>query len=106
MDIFCFSDLAVERVALTHNNQFRRVFYNESNDAQELHLSILQGVQDRYETPFFNALINYSKNPMGVFHALPISRGSSLTHSHWIKDMFHFYGKSLPPIWSGLSSAS
>jgi arginine decarboxylase len=59
---------------------------------QELHLSILQGVQARYETPFFTALVNYSKNPMGVFHALPISRGSSLTHSHWIKDMFHFYG--------------
>lgn len=119
LDIFCFSDLPVERVALTHNNQFSRVFYNESNDAQvrscrtsqldteltdslticspifllqELHLSILQGVQARFETPFFNALVNYSKNPMGVFHAMPISRGASLTHSHWIKDMFNFYG--------------
>jgi hypothetical protein len=68
---------------------------------QELHLSILQGVQARFETPFFNALVNYSKNPMGVFHAMPISRGASLTHSHWIKDMFNFYGtfaRALSPL--------
>lgn len=95
LDVFSFSDLPVERVALAHHSEFRRVFYNEGGDAQELHLCILQGITDRYSTPFFSALKSYSRNPTGVFHALPISRCSSLNHSHWIKDMLHFYGRNI-----------
>ena len=41
----------------------------------ELHLNILRGVEARNKTPFFTALVNYSKQPTGVFHAMPISRG-------------------------------
>ncbi len=58
----------------------------------ELHLSILQGVAERYRTPFFSALKEYSQRPTGVFHALPISQGKSIVNSHWIKDMVDFYG--------------
>ena len=58
----------------------------------ELHLSILHGVAERYRTPFFSALKQYSHRPTGVFHALPISQGKSIVNSHWIKDMVGFYG--------------
>eukprot|EP01087_Luapelamoeba_hula_P009448 TRINITY_DN2435_c0_g1_i1.p1 TRINITY_DN2435_c0_g1~~TRINITY_DN2435_c0_g1_i1.p1 ORF type:complete len:1107 (-),score=210.86 TRINITY_DN2435_c0_g1_i1:21-3341(-) len=95
VDIFAFSDLPVEHIAMMRNNDFRRVFYNQNGDIQELHLSILQGVKERFDTPFFSALIEYARHPMGVFHALPISRGSSLFHSHWIKDMLQFYGRNI-----------
>ena len=61
----------------------------------ELHLNILRGVQARNKSPFFTALVEYSKQPTGVFHAMPISRGKSITRSHWIQDMGAFYGPNI-----------
>ena len=61
----------------------------------ELHLAILDGVNDRYETPFFNNLKKYAQRPIGTFHALPIARGKSVFRSNWIRDMGHFYGTNL-----------
>jgi len=58
-------------------------------------MNVLRGVEARYESPFFTALRNYSKQPTGVFHALPISRGKSITKSHWIYDMGDFYGMNI-----------
>ena len=49
----------------------------------------------RYKTPFFTALKEYSKQPTGVFHAMPISRGKSISRSHWIQDMGAFYGPNI-----------
>jgi len=65
------------------------------NRALELHLSILDGLEARYRTPFFSALRSYSHRPTGVFHALPISRGKSIVNSHWIRDMVDFYGLNI-----------
>ncbi|MCB0769997.1 MAG: aminotransferase class I/II-fold pyridoxal phosphate-dependent enzyme [Flavobacteriales bacterium] len=73
---------------------FRRIFYR-SEDLQELHLTILRGIRERFETPFFTALKEYSKKPMGVFHAMPISRGNSVFKSRWIHDFGEFYGRNL-----------
>ena len=61
----------------------------------ELHLSILEGVQDRYDTPFFDNLKKYAQRPIGTFHALPIARGKSVFRSDWIRDMGEFYGTNL-----------
>ena len=61
----------------------------------ELHLAILEGVQDRYDTPFFNNLKKYAQRPIGTFHALPIARGKSIFKSDWIRDMGEFYGPTL-----------
>jgi len=55
----------------------------------------MEGVKRRFVAPFFMALKSYAKHPTGVFHALPISRGASLTHSHWAKDMLAFYGENI-----------
>ena len=91
LDIYLVTDRSVEDVASTVTHSCRRVFYNQE-DYLELHLNILKGVQERYQSPFFSALKKYSKQPTGVFHAMPISRGKSITKSHWIKDMAEFYG--------------
>jgi arginine decarboxylase len=61
----------------------------------ELHLAILEGVQDRYDTPFFNNLKKYAQRPIATFHALPIARGKSIFNSDWIRDMGEFYGPTL-----------
>ncbi|HNA34179.1 MAG TPA: ornithine decarboxylase, partial [Flavobacteriales bacterium] len=45
--------------------------------------------------PFFSALKEYSRKPMGVFHAMPISRGNSVFRSRWIQDLGDFYGRNL-----------
>jgi len=91
LDIYLVTDRSVEDVASTVTHSCRRVFYNQE-DYLELHLNILKGVQERYKSPFFSALKKYSRQPTGVFHAMPISRGKSITKSHWIKDMVEFYG--------------
>lgn len=73
---------------------FRRIFYRQE-DLQELHLIIHRGLEERYETPFFSALVKYSQQPTSVFHAMPISRGNSVYKSFWIRDFGEFYGRNL-----------
>jgi arginine decarboxylase len=72
----------------------RRVFY-QVEEPLELHLTILQGVAERFETPFFDNLKRYAQKPVGTFHALPIARGKSVFRSEWIRDMGDFYGPTL-----------
>jgi arginine decarboxylase len=72
----------------------RRVFYSVE-ELLELHLAILEGVQDRYDSPFFDNLKKYAQRPIGTFHALPIARGKSIFKSDWIRDMGEFYGANL-----------
>jgi len=94
LDLFKVTDDTFGSVSASNTRCFRRVFFRQE-DYSELHLSILKGVRERYETPFFSALREYSLKPTGVFHALPISRGKSITRSHWIQDMGRFYGKNI-----------
>jgi arginine decarboxylase len=91
VDLYLMTESAVEDLAGRLSHHFRRVFHAREG-ALELHLSILEGIAARYRTPFFSALRSYSQRPTGVFHALPISRGTSIVNSHWIKDMVDFYG--------------
>jgi arginine decarboxylase len=91
LDLYMVTDVSAEDIAGKLCENFNRVFYREEDD-RELHFSILQAVEERYQTPFFTALRVYSQQPTGVFHALPISRGKSILQSHWIRDMIQFYG--------------
>jgi len=94
LDVFLITDDPVRNLAGHTGRAFDRVFYTQE-DYLELHLSILRGIHDRYETPFFDALREYSHRPTGVFHAMPISRGKSIMKSHWIRDMGEFYGDNI-----------
>lgn len=94
LDMFKVTDETFGSVSASDSRYFRRVFYRQE-DYLELHLSILKGIHERYETPFFDALREYSHKPTGVFHALPISRGKSISKSHWIQDMGRFYGRNI-----------
>ncbi len=91
LDLYLMTEIAVEDMAGHLSHHFRRVFCAREG-SMELHLSILAGVAARYRAPFFEALRHYSHRPTGVFHALPISQGNSIVHSHWITDMIGFYG--------------
>ncbi|MEM6888435.1 MAG: ornithine decarboxylase [Pseudomonadota bacterium] len=94
LDAYLVTERSVEDIAGHDLGICRRVFYNQE-DFMELHLNILRGVQARFKTPFFTALTEYSKQPTGVFHAMPISRGKSISRSHWIQDMGAFYGPNI-----------
>jgi len=94
LDLYLVTDAAVEGIAGSVTQKFSRIFYQQE-DYLDLHLNILRGIQVRYQTPFFTALRKYSRQPTGVFHAMPISRGKSITKSHWIKDMVQFYGMNI-----------
>jgi arginine decarboxylase len=92
--VYLVTDVSVEEIAGRVPANCVRVFYQQE-DFFELHLNILRGVNMRYRTPFFTALKEYSRQPTGVFHAMPISRGKSVTKSHWIQDMGQFYGMNI-----------
>jgi arginine/lysine/ornithine decarboxylase len=95
LDIYLMSNRNVEEMAGNPEaNVARRIFYSVE-EILELHLSILEGVQDRYDTPFFDNLKKYAQRPIGTFHALPIARGKSIFKSDWIRDMGEFYGPNL-----------
>ncbi|WP_424990553.1 aminotransferase class I/II-fold pyridoxal phosphate-dependent enzyme [Fluviibacterium sp. S390] len=94
LDTYLVTDRSAETIAAMDLGGCRRVFYNQE-DFLELHLNILRGVNSRFKSPFFTALKEYSKQPTGVFHAMPISRGKSIARSHWIQDMGAFYGPNI-----------
>ncbi len=95
LDLYLVSNGRVEEIAGSPNaNAARRVFY-AVEELLELHLAILEGVQARFETPFFDNLKKYAQRPIGTFHALPIARGKSIFKSDWIRDMGEFYGPTL-----------
>jgi arginine decarboxylase len=95
LDLYIVSNRRVEELAGNPEaNVVRRVFYSVE-EPLELHLAILEGIQDRYETPFFDNLKKYTQRPIGTFHALPIARGKSIFKSDWIRDMGEFYGETL-----------
>ena len=95
LDLYLNTDRAVETLAGEKAAAaVRRIFY-AVEELLELHFAILEGVQARYDTPFFDNLKNYAQRPIGTFHALPIARGKSVFRSEWIRDMGEFYGINL-----------
>jgi arginine decarboxylase len=95
LDLYLVSNGRIEETAGSPEaNVVRRLFY-AVEELLELHLAILEGVQDRYDTPFFDNLKKYAQRPIGTFHALPIARGKSIFRSDWIRDMGEFYGPTL-----------
>src|SRR5262249_25463223 len=95
LDIYFLSDREPEKLAGDIRGAcIRRVFY-QVEEPLELHLSILDGIADRYNTPYFDNLQKYAQRPIGTFHALPVARGKSIFKSNWIRDMGQFYGLNL-----------
>jgi arginine decarboxylase len=95
LDIYLLTDRAVEKLAGSEEAApIRRIFHN-IEEVMEVHLAILDGVGERYDTPFFSNLKKYAQRPVGTFHALPIARGKSVFRSNWIRDMGQFYGTNL-----------
>lgn len=95
LDIYLLSDRRVEQLAGDPRAaMIRRVMY-QVEEPLELHLSVLEGIKARYDTPFFDNLKLYAQRPIATFHALPIARGKSVFRSPWIRDMGQFYGINL-----------
>jgi arginine decarboxylase len=94
LDIYYITDSSLTHLEDSTLKSFRRIFYR-MEDLQELHLTIISGINERFETPFYTALTEYSKKPTSVFHAMPISRGNSVFKSRWIGDFGDFYGRNV-----------
>ena len=94
LDTYYVTDTSLGHLKDSTIKGFRRIFY-QTEDIQELHLTIMRGIAERYTTPFFSALVEYSQKPTGVFHAMPISRGNSVFKSRWINDFGEFYGRNM-----------
>lgn len=94
LDVYYVTDTSLSKLKDSTLKCFKRIFY-QSEDIQEMHLTIIRGIAERYEAPFFSALVEYSQKPTGVFHAMPISRGNSVFKSNWINDFGDFYGRNL-----------
>ncbi|WNH08724.1 beta-eliminating lyase-related protein [Thalassobellus suaedae] len=94
LDVYYVTDTSLGHLKDSTLKGFRRIFY-QTEDIQELHLTIMHGIMERYNTPFFSALVEYSQKPTGVFHAMPISRGNSVFKSRWINDFGDFYGRNM-----------
>ncbi len=93
IDLYLMAGANIEDLAGALSRRFRRVFRRE--DQLELHLSLLRRVSHLYDTPFFAAIQDHARRPVGVFHALPVARGGSVVGSKWITDLADFYGLNL-----------
>jgi arginine decarboxylase len=94
IDHYLISEQSPTELPFDIRDHFSRVLFHV-NPFHDLHAAILNGVRDRFSTPFFDALQAYSRHSKGVFHALPLSRGSSVKGSPWIQDMLEFYGSNI-----------
>lgn len=88
------SEQSPMEMALHLRHYFDRILFHV-NPFHSMHVEILNGIRNRYYTPFFDALQAYGRQPKSVFHALPLSRGSSVKASPWIHDMLEFYGDNI-----------
>jgi len=95
LDIYLMSDRTAESIAGSVEAAPVRRMFHHVEEPMEVHLSILDGIRDRYETPYFDNLKKYAQRPIGTFHALPIARGKSVFRSNWIRDMGQFYGANI-----------
>ena len=95
LDLYFASNGWVEDIAVDPKAKVLRWIFYAVEDLLELHLAIIEGVQNRFETPFFDNLKKCTQRPIGTFHALPIVRGKSVFKSDWIRDMGEFYGPTL-----------
>ena len=95
LDIYLLTDRAVEQLAGSDEAAPIRRIFHAVEELMEVHLSILDGVSERYDAPYFANLKKYAQRPIGTFHALPIARGKSVFRSNWIRDMGHFYGTNI-----------
>lgn len=95
LDLYLTTDRDVGKLAgSAEASPIRRVFFGVE-EPTEIHLSILEGIRERYTTPYFDNLKRYAQRPIGTFHALPIARGKSIFKSNWIRDVGEFYGINL-----------
>ena len=94
LDIYYITDSSLTHLDDNTLKSFKRIFY-QMEDLQDLYLTIISGISERFNTPFFTQLMEYSKRPISVFHAMPISRGNSVFRSRWISDFGDFYGRNL-----------
>jgi arginine decarboxylase len=95
LDLYLLTDRDVGKLAGADDTAgIRRVFY-ALEEMLELHLALMEGLSDRYSTPYFDNLKKYASRPIGTFHALPVARGKSIFKSNWIRDMGEFYGANL-----------
>ncbi|MBO0864299.1 MAG: aminotransferase class I/II-fold pyridoxal phosphate-dependent enzyme, partial [Mycobacterium sp.] len=94
IDLYLLTD---ESIAAENEDEFDlydRTFYR-LNDVTDLHSTVLAGIRNRYDTPFFDALRAYAAAPVGQFHALPVARGASIFNSKSLQDMGEFYGRNI-----------
>ena len=94
LDHYLISEQSPVDLPFHIRDHFDRVLFH-LNPFQDLHAAVLNGVRNRFSTPFFDALQTYSRQPKGVFHALPLSRGASVKGSPWVHDMLDFYGDNI-----------
>ena len=94
IDLYCLHAESIAAGGTGTPEAYNRAFYR-LNDVTDLHSAILTGIDNRYETPFFDALRAYADAPIGQFHALPVARGASVYNSRSLKDMGEFYGRNI-----------
>jgi len=94
LDLYLLAEDSPEGLYHVSTDLFRRIFHDAKNYIG-IHTAILQGIQKRYKTPFFDALKAYSRKPTDAFHALPISNTSSISKSQWIEELGEFYGNNI-----------
>ncbi|KAL8274097.1 hypothetical protein Esti_001939 [Eimeria stiedai] len=94
LDIYCVCS-GMTLAALEPVDYLVKRAFLPNDDHSDLHEAILEGVRSKMRCPFFEALRHYAERPIGVFHALAISRGNSVRRSKWIQFLIDFYGTAL-----------
>ncbi|CBZ52160.1 putative lysine decarboxylase [Neospora caninum Liverpool] len=94
IDVFCVCTAMGLATLEPVSHLVKRAFF-PNDDHSDLHEAILAGVRSKMRCPFFEALRRYAERPIGVFHALAISRGNSVRRSKWIQGLIEFYGVNL-----------
>lgn len=94
IDLYLLTDESIAAETGDDPDLYNRTFYR-LNDATDLYSTVLAGIRNRYETPFFDALRAYAAAPVGQFHALPVARGASIFNSKSLQDMGEFYGRNI-----------
>ncbi|WP_246622773.1 aminotransferase class I/II-fold pyridoxal phosphate-dependent enzyme [Rhizobium laguerreae] len=94
IDRYLVAGSNVEDIAARMGETFERVFRRDE-DQDELFPSIMRGIKERYDAPWYDAVRAHTERPIINLHTLANSRGKSTMNSNWIRDRAQFYGTNL-----------
>ncbi|MBN2280748.1 MAG: aminotransferase class V-fold PLP-dependent enzyme [Candidatus Marinimicrobia bacterium] len=94
VDIFLFTRHKDPRLIKGHG-LISGYFFKMDFDYDDIKRKIFAAIEEKSQTPFFDALVKYANKANDSWHTPGHSSGDSVKNSPWVKDYYDFFGHNM-----------